>query len=396
MTKAKKLLIGAGVVIVAAVLIAPRYLKGKETIAAAAVPVVSVENPQIGNIELSTALIGTVEPSDMVYVTPKASGVVTEVYVKTGDAVKEGQKLFHIDTKQVDAAKITMDTASVSLKDAKKNLDRMKVLYESGDISQQQYEQAQSSYNLSSLQYKSAKLNYGNQVEFSTVTAPISGVVESFNVEVHNSISPQNAVGVISGEGTRAVSFSVSDRVLQGLRIGDSVTVDKNGTAYQGVVTEVNTMVDPNTGLFKIKAALDQADALATGSQVKLFAVTERADQVMTIPTDSVYYKNSRPNVYLYQDGTVHEVPIETGIYDSEKTEVKSGLTLQDQVIVTWSSELFEGSKVDLQAESQAEGQAESQTESQAESQTESQTESAETEADRPETAAEHTTQAEK
>lgn len=358
MTKAKVLLIAAGVVVIAAALIVPRYIKGRETVVAAAVPVVSVQNPQLGTIELSTALIGTVEPSDMVYVMPKASGEVTEVYVKAGDLVQEGQKLCHIDTKQVDAARISMDTAAVSLKDAQKNLERMSALYESGDISKQQYEQAQSSCNLSRLQHQSAKLNYNNQLEFSTVTAPISGVVENFNVEAHNGISPQTTICVISGEGTKAVSFYVSDRVLSGLRMGDSVTVDKDGGSCQGVVTEINTMVDPNTGLFKIKAALDQADNLATGSQVKLHAVTERADQVMTIPTDAVYYENSRPNVYLYQDGVVREVPIETGLYNSEKTEVKSGLTLQDQVIVTWSSELFDGSKVDVQTAAEPQSEA--------------------------------------
>lgn len=70
---------------------------------------------EIGNIELYTGLTGTVEPSDIVYIIPKAAGEVTDVYVKAGDYVEEGQELLHIDTKQVDGAKINLDTAAISL-----------------------------------------------------------------------------------------------------------------------------------------------------------------------------------------------------------------------------------------------------------------------------------------
>lgn len=351
MKKSTKVIITVVVVAAAAALILPRFLKPKQEVVAASLPVVSIQKPEMGNIELSTALIGSVEPSDIVYVIPKAAGEVTEVYVKAGETVKEGQMLCHIDTKQVDAAKITLDTTAVNLQDARNNLERMSVLYASGDISQQAFEQAQSSVNLTKLQYDSAKLNYDNQVEFSSITAPISGIVESFSVEVHDNVSQQNTICVISGEGTKAVSFNVSERVVKGLSVGDPITVEKNGSKYQGTISEVSTMVDASTGLFKVKASLENADALATGSQVKLYVISERADGVMVIPTDAVYYEAGQPKVYIYKDNAVHETDIEIGIYDSNETEVKSGLSLEDQVIVTWSSELFEGSQVEIHTE---------------------------------------------
>ena len=55
----------------------------------------------------------------------------------------------------------------------------MKALYESGDISAQAYEQAVSGLSMAKLQYDGAKLNYDIQLENSTVTAPISGLLES-------------------------------------------------------------------------------------------------------------------------------------------------------------------------------------------------------------------------
>lgn len=346
--KKKGKIITAVVIVAAAAMILPRFLKPKEEVAAASLPVVSLQKPEMGNIELYTGLTGLVEPSDIVYVIPKAAGEVTETFVKVGDYVQEGQKLLHIDTKQVDGAKISLDTAAVSLQDANTNLQRMTVLYQSGDISQQQFEQAQTSAKMAKLQYDSAKLNYDNQVEFSTITAPISGLVESFNVEAHDNVSQSNVLCVISGEGTKAVSFNVTERVVTGLKVGDPVRIEKNGSDYHGVITELSSMVDASTGLFKVKASLDSAEALPTGAQVKLYVTSERADNVMIVPTDAVYYEGGQAMVYLYKDSAVREAKVEVGIYDSDKTEITGGLTLDDDVIVTWSSELFEGSQVEI------------------------------------------------
>lgn len=360
MMKRKKLVIGAVVVVVAA-LVLPRFLRPKEEVAAASLPVVSVQKPEIGDLKLYTGLTGTVEPSDIVYVIPKVAGEVTEVNVKAGDYVTEGQKLLHIDTKQVDGARIALDQAAVNLQDSNANLERMTVLFQSGDISRLQFDQAQSSAKLAKLQYDSAKLAYDNQIEFSSITAPISGLVESFNVEVHQNVSQQNTLCVISGEGSKAISFDVTDRVIKGLQVGDTITVEKSGSQYDGVITELSSMVDPATGLFRVKATLSQAEGLATGAQAKLYVISERADQVMLVPTDAVYYEGGKAMVYTLQDGLVHECPVEVGIYDSEKSQITSGLTMEDDVIVTWSSELFEGSQVEIFDEASAlpaEGQA--------------------------------------
>ena len=67
----------------------------------------------------------------------EAGGEVTEVYVKAGDMVTEGQPICHIDTKMVDTAKNSMETAAVNMENANKELERSRVLFESGNMSQQ-------------------------------------------------------------------------------------------------------------------------------------------------------------------------------------------------------------------------------------------------------------------
>lgn len=348
MKKFGKVLLGLIIVAALGTVVYMRLTKKEEPLEPVPDPTVQVQKPQTGTIALSTGLTGSVEPSDVVYVIPKGAGEVLEVYVKMGDRVEKGQTLLKIDNKQVDAAKINLDSAKVSLDDAQTNLNRMRVLYESGDIAAQSYEQTVKGVELAKLQYDSAKLNYDTQLENSTVTAPISGLLEHFDVEVHDMISSASYVAVISGEGNRSVSFSVTERVAQGLAVGSPLTVEKNGSEYSGVITEVSTMIDAATGLFKVKASLDDADSLATGTMVKLYVTAQKAEDVMTIPVDCISYSNGNAFVYTYEDGKAHRVQIEEGLIDSEKVEVLSGLGWDDQIIITWTKELYDGAPVQL------------------------------------------------
>ena len=297
------------------------------------VATVAAENPKSGTIERTTSTSGTVEASDVVYVYAKASGDVTGVNVSVGDMVTAGQLLCTINTEQVETAKNAMDSASVNLTEAQSNLSRMQLLYQGGDISDQEWEQYQNQAKTAQLNYESAKLNYDRQVEYSSVTAPISGKIETMDIDVYDHVNQQAQLCVISGEGDKRVSFYVSERVMSNLNQGDAMTIVKDGTTYDGVITDVSSMADESNGLFKITVT------------------SERAENVMTVPVDAIYYDNGVGNVYVYQDGTVHKVEVEVGLYNTELAEIKSGLTAEDLVISTWSSQLYEGSTVNLKGE---------------------------------------------
>lgn len=349
MKKSIKIAIGAVVIVAAGAFAVSSFLPSKEEREVVAPPVVKAEQPVSGDIELFRSLIGSVEPADQVYVIPKAAGEITAVYVKAGDYVEEGQLLCEVDTKQVEAAKLQLDSAEIQLKDAQTNLERMRVLYASGDISAQSFEQVESGVKGAQIAYDGAKLAYDNQVEFSSITATISGKIESSSMEVHGMATSSSPLCVIAGEGSKQIAFAVTEAVLDNVNEGDTIQVEKNGSEYTGTITEVNTMVDPATGLFKVKATVEDHDTLASGSSVKLYITSDKETDVLTVPVDSVYYDNGEPYVYTYDNGTVHKVFIETGISDSEKMQVVSGVTEADFIITTWSPELYEGAPAVLE-----------------------------------------------
>ena len=351
MIKKKTFIIAGAVVIVAAVagLTFPKLMGGKKKELVAEVPpAVTAEKPQVRTIELSSELVGTIEPDSIVHVMPLGAGEVTSVGVKTGDLVSAGQLLCVIDTKQVESSGITMETTRITYEDAKKNLDRMTVLHAAGDVAEADYQSLVDKVEMARLQYENAKIAYKIQTDSSQVTAPISGRVESFNISVHDMVSPQTTLCVISGEGGKSLTFYVSERIVGGLKAGDTIKVEKNGTNHEASITEVSTMIDPASGLFKVKASIPNGDSLATGTSVKLYVVSQRAESVLTVPVDSVYYEGGNPFIYTYADGVLKKNAVTVGLSDNEFIEVQSGISADDQVVTTWTSELYDGSKVTL------------------------------------------------
>lgn len=371
MTKKKIVIIASTVVLsaVAAVFILPKFLGGnKEELIAEVPPAVTIEKPQIRTIELANELIGTVEPDSIVYITPLGSGEITSVSVQTGDMVSAGQLLCVIDTKQVESSRISVETAKITYEDTQKNLDRYSVLYAAGDVAEADYQSLVDKVEMARLQYENAKIAYNIQLESSQITAPMAGRVESFSVSVHDMVSSQTTICVISGEGGKAVTFYVTERIISGIKAGDSIRMEKNGTDHTATITEINTMIDKESGLFKIKASVPSGDTLATGTSLKLYVTSQKAENVLTVPVDSIYYQNGSSFIYTYADGTLKQNPVTVGLSDEQYIEVQDGITAEEQVVSSWTSEIFDGSKVTLAGNTEessraSEGQTEGETE---------------------------------
>lgn len=361
MKKQVKIAIGAVIVLGFAGLVATRMMKPQEEMQTKGLPAVTLTTATEGSIEQTTALMGTVQPSDTYYITPKVAGELVEIYVQNGQSVEEGAPIAKIDNqKQIDAAKSQMEAANASVQAASQQaataqdaVNRMTPLYESGDISVQSYNQtansakaAASQVDAAKAQAASAKLNYETQVEFATVTAPAAGVVQNQNMTLHGMVSQSSQLCVITGTGAKVVKFNVTEDVLQNLTMGQTVTVEKNGTSYSGTITNLTKLVDPQSGLFPVEATLSGAGALSDGSSTKLSLVAAKADHALLVPVDAVYYSGGNPYVYTYENGLVKRVFITTGISDDQNVEVTDGLDGTEQIVNSWTDDIYDGAEV--------------------------------------------------
>lgn len=307
---------------------------------------VQIEKPEYGSIYLSTDMVGTIEPEYTATVYPKSSGTVTAVYFEVGDTVKEGQVLATLDSSGVTSARISVDTAQLNLETAQKDLERKQVLYENDGITSQALETAENSVKSAQLQLESAQDNYETQLEYANIISPITGVVESRDIEVYDNASMQQAVCVISQKEKMQVVFQVSERVKNAIALGDSITVEKNGIQYQATITEISSKTVDGSGLFEVEAFVEGGTSLSNGSKVTVTLVTNKSENVLCIPLDAIYYDNGNPYVFVSENGIAEIVYVETGIYDEDRIEIISGLTIDTQVITSWSSQLTSGKAV--------------------------------------------------
>lgn len=260
--------------------------------------------------------------------------------------LEQAQTIMNITQDQVyaDTQKIVdanKETAALSLDSASLGIDSAAASVSSAQIG---VEGAQIA--IDSAQY---------QLDMYTLKAPISGIVEAVNVQEHGFASPSNPAFIISNKDTMTVTFYVSEGIRNTLKVGQQVSVDRNGKLYDATITEIGSMIDQTTGLFAVKTCVSSPDeSLLTGCSVKVTADTYSQDGVILIPYDAVYYDDSQPYVYIAVDGVVERRDIETGIFDAETITVLSGLTTQDQLITSWSANLREGALISIQSQQNA------------------------------------------
>ncbi len=369
--------------------------------------------PTVGEITKTTELMGSVQPDEMVSVIPKISGEVLETYFEEGDTVQAGDVLLLISDEavrtQIDQAQDAVNLAQVNLNsvnggtmeqqltqleaslasakltldNAEKNLARMESLFQTGAISQVELEQAQTTYDAAKLQYDSSQKTYDltkgqvheeqqaaaqaqlnqaqtglqaaqQQLSYTRVTAPISGTIEKKSVSVHGMASPQSPAYVISNKNQMTVQFFVSETVRENIRIGDALTMEKNGAAYTGEIMEIGEMVDTSTGLFLVKASIQNTQDLYTGSTVKVTLTTQRADNAILIPLGALYREAGNAYVYVYENGQAKKTAVQTGMYNDEFIQITEGLTANSTIITSWSSQLQDALPVQVMSSSDA------------------------------------------
>lgn len=209
-----------------------------------------------------------------------------------------------------------------------------------GDILADTEAQLMTGLELAALQAESAEI----ALSYYTVKAPVSGVIESKNVEVNGMASQAAPAYTIVNNDTMTVTFNVSEKVRNTLAIGQSITLDRSGATYEATITEIGASINQMTGLFEVKGCVAaNGSELPSGVSVKIIADTYKAENAMLIPYDSVYYDNDGAYVYCNVEGRAKKTFIETGIFDEERIEVVSGLSLGDIVVTSWSPKLADG-----------------------------------------------------
>lgn len=187
-----------------------------------------------------------------------------------------------------------------------------------------------------------------NALSHYSVTAPISGTIESISIDENQMAQAGSPAYVISNKDNMVVTFKVTEDVSKAFTLGDKVTASRSGEDFSGVITEIGGMADSQTKLFPIKASLGSVDGLASGISMKVSAYTKHATDVVTVPYDTLYFQGGSSYVFVAEGNKAVRRPVVTGLMDDTKAEIIDGLGMDDDVIVTWSSQLKDGCDITI------------------------------------------------
>lgn len=277
---------------------------------------------------------GQVESDNVVTATAKAMGTIEQVLVKEGDHVTKGQALARIDN-----AVLRNNIAQVQTQlDVAENLfQRQKALWDQKIGSEVQYINAKAQRD--GLQRQMATLR--EQLNQSTVTAPLTGTVDKVNARVgENAQNPLGLFRIVNLSDLKVVG-DVSESYLQYLRKGTPVEVEfpELNQSISGTVSFVAAVVDPTSRTLRVEARVRDNGKLRPNMIAKLRVNDQTLKNAVTIDQNLVQNSEKGPIVFVAAEKggkkVVESRSVKTGLSYNGRIEILSGLKVGDQVITT-------------------------------------------------------------
>ncbi|MFP5078208.1 efflux RND transporter periplasmic adaptor subunit [Rhizobium sp. YIM 134829] len=286
--------------------------------------------------------IGNGEAILSVTVTPLATGNLTEVLVKSGDQVRQGQVIARLDNEE---QKIAVDQAKVALAGAKDKVERNRRLGNAVSIAT--LREAEFAEQAAELALKMAELDLTRR----DIVSPSKGIVGIITVNPGDYVTTASAIAVVDDRSQILVDFWVPERFANKMTVGqdvEAVPVAAQTQTLEGQIFAIDNRIDQASRTLRVRAKLDNPqDALRAGMS---FAVTARfpGDVFPTVNPLSVQWSADGSFVWRINGETSERVPVKIVQRNSDKVLVDAPLAKGDLVVTEGVQRLRNGGKVQM------------------------------------------------
>ena len=286
---------------------------------------------------------GQVEAIQSAELRPEVDGRITEILMREGSEVGQGDALFRVDDQEL-RAQVARAEAERDL--AEQALTRTRQLLEQNAASAADLERAEATARSNRASLDLLKLRLAR----TTVRAPFTGVVGQRYVSLGDYVTSSDRLVTIQTVDPQRVSFNVPERYAGVVRRGQKVAfrvAAVTGEELTGTVDFVSPEVQLPGRTLLVKALVPNGRRLL---QAGMFAearlATATRPRAVVVPEEAVLAVQGVYVVWVVQEGKVTRRPVSLGVRSPGEVEITSGVQPGEQVVVGGLEMLQDGAPV--------------------------------------------------
>ncbi|CAH0646586.1 MULTISPECIES: efflux RND transporter periplasmic adaptor subunit [Pseudomonas] len=312
--------------------------------------------------------IGSVLSLHSVEVRPQVEGVLTQVLVKEGQWVKQGDLLATLDDRaiqaQLDQARALLGQSQAQIQVAAVDLRRYRLLSRDNGVSRQQLDQQQALVNQLQATVKGNQAAIANaqvQLSYTRIRSLVTGRVGIRNVDPGNLVRTSDTQGLFSVTQIDpiAVEFALPQQMLPTLQRLLTAPAPALVQAYmdadgersllgEGHLALIDNQVSATTGTVRVKAEFDNKDGrLWPGQLVTVRLRTAVQENALVVPPPVVQRGVDGHFVYRLDGDKVTSVPVKV-LYQDSELNVIAGVKPGERLVLDGQSRLKPGSRVEV------------------------------------------------
>jgi len=321
----------------------------------AMLPAVSVV--QIASLDFDEEIraSGDLEARFHTMISAEVEGRVTQLSVDEGGAVETGATVIEIDPerRQLDlaASRARLAQAHANFRKEQSQAGRIRKLRSERVKSQQQLEEAETALLVarSDLQVEEAAVGVAERaLADASVTAPFSGLVARRLVQLGEFVQLGTPLFELVSMDSLEAIFSLTELDSERVGLGQRVEVRVGAfedRVFDGVVTFVAPIIDPDTRTLRIKAAInDTGGLLRPGLFARMSLGVSRREGVLMVPEEAVIQRTGGAHLYRVAGGDrVERVAIQTGVHHAGRIEIRGPVAAGDWIVQRGHGGLADG-----------------------------------------------------
>lgn len=311
--------------------------------------------------------LGTVESMVTVPVRSRVAAAVEKVGFTDGATVKEGDLLYQLDPRVIDAqilqAEATLNRDKVQLEKNLRDVERYAGLATRNAVSQVQVDDARTTADVQKATVAQDEANLTAlkvQRGYYEIRSPATGRIGVSAVRPGTVIRVDDTLATVRQLAPIYVAFGLPERYIAGLRAAKdakvSFTFQGTGeTISGGTVAVIDNTIEPQTGTLTARAIFPNADERLWPGALGAVTVTLRIeDNVVAVPSEAVQNGQDGPFVFVVDDGIAHVRPVTVARTVDGRTVISKGLDGGETVVTDGQLSLREGSRVSVRTRTAA------------------------------------------